>query len=382
MKFSILLPTRNGGDFLRHCIESILSQNFVDFELVVSDNANTDATPKILEDFATEPRLKVIRQPNALSVVENWNAALLASSGDYCLVLGDDDYLLPGALQRLDKILNEHHPDCILYNGFSYIAPNTLEADGKSYWAEWHYHYEVDFKSEEFLTLPHRMSIVKDMFRFAQRIPLNMQTAVFSRAAMEKASGLKFEAPFPDHYLLNALLISAEKWLYVNERLVVIGASPKSFGHHFYKRKTSEGLDYLGISTRFPGALPGNELLNGMYSWLLKLKSNFPEELEHIHIDRGGYVLRQVYFWISQWHLDLLTLRQLIILLLQPDLLSWGKALIKALEPRNIMRLFSAVRFITQSQSHSWRGLKPVEGVNNIQDFAHLVSLDFLSNNE
>ena len=43
MRFSILLPTRNGGDFLENCVRSILEQDHDDFELVISDNANTDS---------------------------------------------------------------------------------------------------------------------------------------------------------------------------------------------------------------------------------------------------------------------------------------------------------------------------------------------------
>jgi len=48
MRFSVLLPTRNGGKFLESCIRSILEQDYNDFELVISDNANTDATPSIV----------------------------------------------------------------------------------------------------------------------------------------------------------------------------------------------------------------------------------------------------------------------------------------------------------------------------------------------
>jgi glycosyltransferase involved in cell wall biosynthesis len=51
MRFSILLPTRNGGDFLENCIRSILEQDHDDFELVISNNANTDSTPKLLANL-------------------------------------------------------------------------------------------------------------------------------------------------------------------------------------------------------------------------------------------------------------------------------------------------------------------------------------------
>ena len=48
MKFSVLLPTRNGGKFLKDCISSILEESYEDFELIVSDNANTDETHEII----------------------------------------------------------------------------------------------------------------------------------------------------------------------------------------------------------------------------------------------------------------------------------------------------------------------------------------------
>ena len=52
MKFSVLLPTRNGGRYLGDCIRSVLSQPYEDMELIVSDNANTDDTQKIIESFS------------------------------------------------------------------------------------------------------------------------------------------------------------------------------------------------------------------------------------------------------------------------------------------------------------------------------------------
>ena len=79
MRFSILLPTRNGGDFLENCVRSILEQDHDDFELLISDNANTDATPEIIRQFKDDSRVVVVRQDSPISVSENWTAALQAS---------------------------------------------------------------------------------------------------------------------------------------------------------------------------------------------------------------------------------------------------------------------------------------------------------------
>src|SRR5436309_2749745 len=104
MRFSILLPTRNGGDYLRDALASVLDQEG-DFELVVADNANTDETPAILAERAGDPRLKVIRLNEVVPVTDNWMCTLRAAEGEYMLMIGDDDLLLPGFFERAEAAL-------------------------------------------------------------------------------------------------------------------------------------------------------------------------------------------------------------------------------------------------------------------------------------
>lgn len=372
MKFSVLLPTRNGGNCLDNCIRSILEQDHSDFELVISDNANTDLTPDIVRGFSVDPRLKVIRQTAPIPVSENWTAALQASSGDYVLMMGDDDYLLPGALRRLNEALARHgEPDCVLYNGYSYVSPNAISDNPASYWAREHYHYGPDFGKEAVLERTHRLGIVKEMFRFRQRIPLNMQTTLFARRAIDQECGGAFQAPFPDHYLLNALLIAADKWIYLPEKLVVVGVSPKSFGHYFYSQDAEAGLAYLGISTHFPGALPGSELLNGMCSWLPDLKARYPEELEGIEIDQRGYVRRQVYSWLLQRRYGGISTGELASRFASLSIGNWAHLLATAFDGESWRRLGRLLRLRRESQAETlWHGLMPLPEIANIREFA------------
>ena len=57
MKFSVLLPTRNGGKYLESSIESVLSQDYQDMELIVFDNANTDNTAEVVNSFSNDKEL-------------------------------------------------------------------------------------------------------------------------------------------------------------------------------------------------------------------------------------------------------------------------------------------------------------------------------------
>lgn len=376
MRFSILLPTRNGGNFLDNCIRSILEQDHSDFELVISDNANTDATSNIISGFSGDPRLKVIRQDQVIPVAENWTAALQSSNGDYVLMMGDDDYLLPGALRRLDEALVRYdNPDCILYNGYSYVAPNAISNNPASFWAQEHHHYGSDFDKETVLSMPHRLSIVYDMFRFQQRIPLNMQTTLFARRAIEKESGSVFRAPFPDHYLLNALLIAADKWVYLPERLVVVGISPKSFGHYFYSQKAGAGLAYLGINTHFPGALPGSELINGMCVWLIDLKSHYSEALKEINIEWRGYVRRQVYSWLLQRRYGGISTGVLLSRFANLSPGNWLRLMATAFDGESWRRLTRLLRCRPTNQAETlWHSLMPLPEVADIREFVEWLS--------
>ncbi len=62
MKYSVLLPTRNGAAYLKNCIGSVINQHYEDYELIISDNANTDGTSGILDSYKENPRLKTLKQ--------------------------------------------------------------------------------------------------------------------------------------------------------------------------------------------------------------------------------------------------------------------------------------------------------------------------------
>ena len=60
-----------------------------------------------------------------------------------------------------------------------------------------------------------------------------------------------FRVPYPDFYAINALLLTAESWVDLPEKLVAVGISPKSFGRTLKGGGTDAGRAYLGIETQF-----------------------------------------------------------------------------------------------------------------------------------
>ena len=372
MKFSVLLPTRNGGSFLQNCICSILEQGYEDMELVISDNANTDNTPEIIQQFSADPRVKALRLETSVSVTDNWNNALRASSGDYILMMGDDDYLLPGYFDRMENILDNYkQPDCVLHNAYSFVAPHSIADNLHSFFSESHFDFGDDFIKEGLLTPEHRSGIVRDMFDFKVRIPLNMQTTLVARKALKRVCGGVFQEPFPDHYALNSLLLTASNWVFSPEKLLVVGVSPKSFGHYVYSNKQISGMSYLGIHADFPGRLPGNELLNGMHVWLDLLKQTYPLLLENVVIDRAGYVRRQFYAWIMQLRLGAITMGGLLDNLRLLSLEDW-LGLAASVFDKTSWEYLLRVLFQSGKKSGAetqWHSLQPLESVKDVRQF-------------
>ncbi|NDG40653.1 MAG: glycosyltransferase family 2 protein [Betaproteobacteria bacterium] len=370
-KFSVLLPTRNGGPFIDNCIRSILSED-ADLELIVSDNANSDETPAVLDRWRADRRVKILRLNEPRPVSENWSNALGAARGEYLLMMGDDDCLLPGYFKRMESIIAQYdNPDCILYNAFSYVAPGSIGRDDNSYYAERHFRYEPGLDREMELPVAMRKAIVRDMFRFRVRIPLNMQTTLVRRSAGNLVPGGLFQPPFPDHFALNCLLMLAQKWVFLPEQLVVIGVSPKSFGHYVYSNQQASGLSYLGIKAQFPGRLEGNELLNGMHMWLNMLENVFPDELGDICVDRGGYVRRQAYAWLMQRKLGTIGTHQFLRAFKQLSPRDWRGLASSIFDGQSWERLARLLTFSAKSDiEKQWYGLRPIPEIRNIAEFA------------
>ena len=91
-------------------------------EIIVSDNCSKDGTKAVVEEFS-DNRLKYFRTSKRISMRENFNTAVLNSTGDYIIFFGDDDGILPGQFKFLRRILEEHRPDGISWLKSSYIWP-------------------------------------------------------------------------------------------------------------------------------------------------------------------------------------------------------------------------------------------------------------------
>ena len=106
---SIGLPVYNGEDFLKYALDSLLSQTFRNFELIISDNASTDNTPKICQEYVLrDKRIRYIRQNNNMGALWNFNFVLKQSNKEYFIWVSSDDKLHPEFLEKNIDILEKN----------------------------------------------------------------------------------------------------------------------------------------------------------------------------------------------------------------------------------------------------------------------------------
>ncbi len=105
-KISVCIPTRNRAAILRLCIDSVLAQTMTDWEMIISDNASSDNTPEVIASYH-DPRIRAIRHPENIGMGKNFNAVIQSATGDYVIMLMDDDVLLPEFLTEQSKVLDE-----------------------------------------------------------------------------------------------------------------------------------------------------------------------------------------------------------------------------------------------------------------------------------
>ena len=112
-RVSIGLPVYNGAEFVAPALESLLAQTFGDFELIISDNASTDATQQICEQFAArDKRIRYVRQEINRGLAWNWNQVFELSRGQYFKWAACDDLLHPTFLERCMDVL-DRNPDVV-----------------------------------------------------------------------------------------------------------------------------------------------------------------------------------------------------------------------------------------------------------------------------
>ena len=126
---SIVVPIYNAEQYLRRCVDSILNQEYTDFELLLVNDGSTDASGDICEEYGDQdPRVIVIQKENT-GVSDSRNRALDRARGKYLQFLDSDDWITPDATRLFVRAAEEYGCDMVI-SDFYRVVGERLSTKG------------------------------------------------------------------------------------------------------------------------------------------------------------------------------------------------------------------------------------------------------------
>lgn len=127
LKFSVIIPAYK-RTYLKECIESILTQTYSNFELIIVNDASPEDLDSVVLSYDTTRIRYYTNEKNcgAVDVVDNWNICLSYVTGDYVICMGDDDKLMPNCLEEYAKLIYKY-PGLGLYHARTEIIDENSQ---------------------------------------------------------------------------------------------------------------------------------------------------------------------------------------------------------------------------------------------------------------
>jgi glycosyltransferase involved in cell wall biosynthesis len=204
------VPVYNGARVLRATLDSLLAQTFADFEILVSDNASTDETPAICEEYvARDPRVRYVRQAENVGAPHNWNFVAQHARGRYFKWASSNDLLEPDMVQACVDALESDRTAVLAFGRTALI-----DAEGDIV-----KHYAEDFAVLE--------ATPSARFRSVYSIALNNAINGVIRMDVLRRTGLIRAYPASDYVLMGELALQG-RFLLVPNTLLYRRTDPAS----------------------------------------------------------------------------------------------------------------------------------------------------------
>lgn len=147
-KVSVIVPNYNHAPFLRQRIDSILSQTFQDFELILLDDCSTDNSCEILEGYRTNPHVThiVFNESNSGTPFRQWDKGIELAQGEWIWIAESDDWAEPKFLEILMNAI-EKHSEC----GLAFTWTNWVDCNGQLLWNNHETGCPVAYSSSQFI---------------------------------------------------------------------------------------------------------------------------------------------------------------------------------------------------------------------------------------
>ena len=292
-KFSVAIPTHNRLHLLRDAVETVRRQDYQDWEVVIFDNASEEDIAGYVAAL-NDPRIKTKRSDAFLPVTDSWNSSLAMATGEYMIVIGDDDGLMPGYFTRLAALIAAFkNPDVIYTNILQFFHPGVAPWEPQGYVADIRNAFFFEHRTEPFLlSAQDTEKAIAGSVTLHRNFTFNMQAFCFSRWLLDELAreGPIFRSPFPDYYLANVALGRSRSTLVVPDPMAIAGVSKASYGFTLFNGQEQRGEAILNSR---PQADPLFDRVSDIVLPGSQYQTNYVLTMVHVADElRGRYPLR------------------------------------------------------------------------------------------
>ena len=231
--FNVIIPTRERADTLIHTLRTVVSQDYENLNIIVSDNYSQDNTKEVVTSFV-DKRIKYINTGRRLSMAHNWEFALDHIEDGFVFFLGDDDGLLPDAVKKANQLLTENSADALAWKKARYMWPNFINQNIQNvFWMSLRQGIEVRNSKQ---MLDKICNLYSDLDGQTYQLLPGLYNSFVSISAINKArsrAGNFFCSQCPDVYSAIALTSSISTYIYSYNSLSINGASSHSTGSSY-----------------------------------------------------------------------------------------------------------------------------------------------------
>lgn len=283
--FSILIPTRNRADLLRYAIQSVLQQDCDDYELIVSDNDSSDDTHRTVLQFDS-PKIRYVNTGKYLNCNDSWNYAYTQAAGDYILILGDDDYLVPGVLRQVKKVIQETSALMVSWGSITYNDATHNDVGSQNTIQTRKFTNRI-FKVSTTEVLKTYFSLRDTGWQLYPPFPSSVFISQHIANEISNKYGVFYAPPLADITSIPRSLAYTDSLVVIDKPLVILGRGSQS-GMHRFVYSLNDAWNEIAPELSFV-IFKGKYLINLYTESLLKVKNGDPERFQDYDIDIGQY---------------------------------------------------------------------------------------------
>jgi glycosyltransferase involved in cell wall biosynthesis len=250
-KISIIIPTRCREYNVLQILKMIKNEEYSNWELIVfRNNASKPFTP--FDEFKSDSRIKFFETTQDLAVTESWNTAIKNATGEYLVLLGDDDGILQGSLEFINKLVKKFRKPEAIYSNilqFQHPGSKSIFDPGSVNFIE-----TCDLLmniNEPFLMNElQRKGIGAASLNFDRSFYFATQPLVFRKDFSIRISVKEkpFNSIFPDYYFSNLVFLTSKSLVMNPIPITFQGISIKSFGSKMMQNDIKAGFKDLKVN--------------------------------------------------------------------------------------------------------------------------------------